>query len=58
MPTKMLPIQFSLDETKLLLDHGERDANHAIDRLINDPDTEFELRMKSPFTMRYYNKER
>ena len=58
MPTKMLPIQFSPDETSLLLDHGERDANLAIDRLLNDSDTEFELRLKSPFTMRYYNKDR
>ena len=58
MPTKMLPIQFSLDETSLLLDHGERDANLVIKRLLNDPENEFEIRRSSPFTMRYYNKER
>ena len=58
MPTKMLPIQFDTEETEQLLDHGERDAKHAIDRLLNDPDAEFELRLKTPFTMVYYNKER
>ena len=58
MPTKMLPIQFSLDETSLLLDHGERDAELAINRLLEAPETEFEVRRTSPFTMRYYNKDR
>ena len=41
MPTKMLPIAFTLDETKQLLNHGERDSNTAIDRLMNHPETEF-----------------
>ena len=58
MPTKMLPIQFDSDETRQLLDHGERDANTSIDRLLNNPDAEFELRLNSPFTMKYYNKDR
>lgn len=58
MPSKFLPLQYTLTETHTLMDHGERDANRAIVNLLNYPDDEFARRLKHPTTIKYYNEAR
>ena len=58
MPSKFLPLQYTLTETKQLMDHGERDASRAIVNLLNYPEEELNRRLTHPTTIKYYNQER
>ena len=58
MPSKFLPMQYTLSETHSLMDHGERDANRAIVNLLQYPEDELEKRLNHPTTLRYYNQTR
>lgn len=40
MPTKIIPYKISYEETKILLEHGERDAKAVITNLIKNPEKE------------------
>ena len=55
MPSKFLPLQYTLSETHELMQHGERDANRSISNLLNFPEQEMNRRLSHATTIRYYN---
>lgn len=58
MPTKIIPFQLSEQETRTMLEHGQRDVRMAIDSLLYSPEYEIQQRLASPQYIYYYNKER
>ena len=58
MPTKLVPLSSTPEETTALLAHGEREAEHQIQRMLHNTEEELDLRLKSPLEIRFYNKDR
>lgn len=58
LPTKIKPLDYTVDEVYSLLRHGERDADRTIYELLYETDEEITRRMNGPLEMRFYNKER
>ena len=58
MPSKIVPIDLGLEETKHLLRIGEADATREIKSLLDDPEEEITKRIKSSQNIFYFNKER
>ena len=58
MPSKIVPMSHSIQETRTLLEQGERDAERTIYKLLYKTDEEITKRIHSPMELRFYNKER
>jgi len=58
MPSKIIPLKYSVAETRSLLDQGEQDAVESIFQLLHKTDEEITRRIHSPMELRFYNKTR
>lgn len=58
MPSKIVPIDLGLEETKHLLRLGEADSTKQVKNLLEDPEKEIERRIKSSQNIFYFNEER
>ena len=58
LPSKTIPLDYSLRETETLMELGERDAERVIYKLIYKTEEEITDRINSSMEIRFYNKER
>ena len=58
MPTKIMPLKYTPEESKSLLNSGKRDSERSIYELLHKTDQEIIKRINSPVELRFHNKER
>ena len=58
LPSKVIPLNYSVRETQTLMDLGERDAERTIYKLLYKTDEEISDRIKSSMEIRFFNKDR
>ena len=58
LPSKVIPLNYSVRETQTLMDLGERDAERTIYKLLYKTDEEITDRINSSMEIRFFNKDR